>query len=264
MARLSMPLKIALAAVRGDDADRHVGLDGAALHPTDAEHADVGIVVEARDLQLQGAARVDRRRRHVRDDRLEKRRHVTRTNVGVRARVALEGRRIDHREIELLVGRTQPVEEIEGLIKYPVGPCAIAVDLVDNDYRHQAARKCLLGDEARLRHRAVDGVDQEQHAVHHRQHPLDLATEVGMARRVDDIDAIVAPADRRVLGKDRDTAFLFQVVRIHDPFRHDGARAERTRLLEELVDQRRFAVIDVRDDGYIAQPADFSHGKGKG
>ena len=33
-----------------------------------------------------------------------------------------------------------------------------------------------------------DGVDQQHDAVDHRQRPLDLAAEVGVAGRVDDVD----------------------------------------------------------------------------
>jgi hypothetical protein len=64
--------------------------------------------------------------------------------------------------------------------------------LIDDD-RLEAHREGLLGHEARLRHRAVHRVDQQQHRVDHRQHALDLAAEVGVARGVDDVDAVAAP-----------------------------------------------------------------------
>ena len=46
----------------------------------------------------------------------------------------------------------------------------------------------LLQHEAGLRQRPLRGVDQQQDAVDHRQRALDLAAEVGVARRVDDVD----------------------------------------------------------------------------
>ena len=46
----------------------------------------------------------------------------------------------------------------------------------------------FMRDEPRLRHRPLDRVDQQQHAVDHAEHALDLAAEVGVARRVDDVD----------------------------------------------------------------------------
>jgi hypothetical protein len=43
----------------------------------------------------------------------------------------------------------------------------------------------------------VHRVDQQQHRVDHRQHALDLAAEVGVAGRIDDVDAVVLPFHRR-------------------------------------------------------------------
>jgi hypothetical protein len=48
----------------------------------------------------------------------------------------------------------------------------------------------LADHELGLRHRALGGVDQHDGAVHHRQDTLDLAAEVGVARGVDDVDAV--------------------------------------------------------------------------
>ena len=52
----------------------------------------------------------------------------------------------------------------------------------------QAALERLAQHEARLRHRPFGGVDQQQAAVGHLQHALDLAAEVGVAGRVDEVD----------------------------------------------------------------------------
>ena len=42
--------------------------------------------------------------------------------------------------------------------------------------------------EAGLGHGALKGIDQQQCAVGHTQHALDLAAKVGVARGVDDVD----------------------------------------------------------------------------
>ena len=52
----------------------------------------------------------------------------------------------------------------------------------------KSQRERLARNEAGLRHRAFDGIDQQQHAVDHRQHALDLAAEIGVPGRVDDVD----------------------------------------------------------------------------
>ena len=46
----------------------------------------------------------------------------------------------------------------------------------------------LAQDEARLGQRALGGVDEQHHAVDHRQPALDLAAEVGVAGGVDEVD----------------------------------------------------------------------------
>lgn len=60
--------------------------------------------------------------------------------------------------------------------------------------------------EAGLGHGALKGVDQQQGAVGHTQHALDLAAKVGVARSVDDVDLNVLVLDRDVLGENRDAA----------------------------------------------------------
>ena len=170
-------------------------------------------------------------------------------------RVTEQRRGVHHREVELVLGRAELVEKIEGLVHHPFRPRAGAVDLVHHHDRLQAEREGLARDEARLRHRALDRVDQQQHPVDHRQHALDLAAEVGMARGVDDVDVRAAVADGAVLGEDRDAALALKVVRVHDPLLDVLVRGEGARLLQQLVDQRGLAVVDVGNDRDIAPGA---------
>ena len=119
----------------------------------------------------------------------------------------------------------------------------------------QAKGQRLLGHEAGLRHRAFDGIDQQQHAIDHAQHALDLAAEVGVARRVDDVDVDAVVVDRGVLGQDGDAALLLQVVGIHHALGHVLVGGEGAGLAEQLVDQRGLAVVNVGDDGDVADRA---------
>ena len=257
-------LALANLAFAIDDGDLRVRLDAAALDAADADDADVVAVAQRGDAHLERTFHVHRRRRHVVHDRLEQRRHVALAHVRLEAGVALQRGGVDRVEIELVVGGAEAIEQVEGLVEHPVRARAGTVDLVDHDDRLEAHRERLLGHEARLRHRAVHRVDQDQYRVDHRQHALDLAAEVGVARGVDDVDAVFLavgrlPADRGVLGKDRDAAFLFQVVAVHHPLGGDRALAEGAGLLEQLVDEGGFAVVDVGDDGDVAELFD-GHG----
>ena len=161
-------------------------------------------------------------------------------------------RGVDHRKVELVLARAELVEEIEGLVYHPLGARARAVHLVHHYDRLQPQRERLARDEAGLRHRPLHRIDQQQHAVHHRQHPLDLAAEIGVPGGVDDVDVRAAIAHGAVLGEDRDAALALEVVGIHDPLFDVLVRGERARLLQQLVDQRGLAVVDVSDDGDVA------------
>ena len=153
------------------------------------------------------------------------------------------------------LARAELVEQVEGGVDDVVLARARPVDLVDDDDRLQAERERLLGDEAGLRHRPFEGVDEEQHRVDHRQHALDLAAEVGVAGRVDDVDVGALPLDRAVLGQDRDAALALEVVRVHDALGDLLVGAEGAALAQQLVDQRRLAVVDVGDDGDVSDLA---------
>ena len=112
----------------------------------------------------------------------------------------------------------------------------------------------LAQHEAGLRQRPLGRVDQQQHPVDHRQPALHLAAEVGVAGGVDDVDhgdaAVgVMPVHRGVLGQDRDAFFAFQVAGVHHPLDCVvAALRQRAGLPQHRVDQRRLAVVDVRDD----------------
>ena len=66
-----------------------------------------------------------------------------------------------------------------------------------------------------------------------------------MTRGVDDVDAVVPPADRGVLGEDRDAALAFDRIRVHHPVDQRLARIEGAGLAQQLVDERGLAVIDI-------------------
>ncbi len=165
---------------------------------------------------------------------------------------ALEAGAVEHREVELLVVGAQLDEEVEGLVqrarRIGVGP----VGLVDDDDGPQPEAERPHEHVARLRHGALVGVDQQQHRVDHAEHALDLAAEVGVAGRVDDVDQVVLPLHGAVLGADGDAALALEVVAVHHALVDVGVLAEHVRGAEDAVDQRGLAVIDVGDDGEVA------------
>ena len=187
------------------------------------------------------------------EDKIEQRRHVLLGTFGRGRHPALFGGPVDDRKVELLVGRVERGEEVEHFVDDFARARVGFIDLVDADNRLQADLERLADDELRLRHRPFGGVDQHDRAVDHRENALDLAAEVGVAGRIDDVDADVLPHDRGRLGENSDAALAFEVVRIHHPLGDALVVAERARLLQEPVDERRLAVVDVGDDGDVAE-----------
>src|SRR4029079_13933779 len=94
--------------------------------------------------------------------------------------------------------------------------------------------------------------DQQQHAVDHLEDALDLAAEVGVARRVDDVDVRALVGHGRVLGQDGDALLALEIVGVHHALHYRLVGAEGPALPEHGVDEGRLAVVDVGDDGQVA------------
>ena len=106
-----------------------------------------------------------------------------------------------------------------------------------------------------MRHRAFLRVDQQHDTVHHAQHAFHFTTEVGVSRGVDDIDMGAVVINGGVLGQNGNAAFTLEIVRVHDALGDVLVVAEGACLMQQLVDQRGFAVVDVSNDGDVAEIA---------
>ena len=166
---------------------------------------------------------------------------------------ALLGRTVEDRKIELLVAGIEGGEEIEDLVDDFVMALVGAVDLVDGDDGLEADLQRLLQHEFGLRHRAFGGIDQQHGAIDHVEDALDLAAEIGVARRVDDVDAGVLPDERGHLGEDGDAALALEIVRIHGALGDLLVVAEGAGLGQQPVDHGRLAMVDMGNDGNVAQ-----------
>ena len=127
------------------------------------------------------------------------------------------------------------------------------VHLVDHQDDRQPGLQRLAQHEPGLRQRALAGVHQQQHPVHHGQAALHLAAEVRVPRRVHDVDGHPTVPHRGVLGQDRDALLPLQVARVEHALGDLRVGAERPGLPQHRVHQRGFAVVHVRDDRDVAQ-----------
>ena len=127
------------------------------------------------------------------------------------------------------------------------------VDLVDGDDGPKPDFQRLRHHELRLWHRPFGSIDEHDGPIHHVEDALHLAAEIGVSWCIDDVDAGVLPLDGRNLRKDGNAALAFQVIRIHRAFRHSLVLAEGAGLFQKHVDERRLAMIDVSNNGDVAQ-----------
>src|SRR5262245_48779112 len=74
-----------------------------------------------------------------------------------------------------------------------------------------------------------------------------------MARGVDDVDAGVVPKDRGHLGENGNAALALEIVGIERALHHPLVVAHGARLLQQPVDQGGLAMVDMGDDGDVAQ-----------
>ncbi len=167
-------------------------------------------------------------------------------------RHAEPARRVQERRVDLRARRLEVHEQLEALVVHPqrlgVGP----VDLVDHHDGLEAQRQRLARHEPGLRHRPLGRIHQQQHPVHHLEDALDLAAEVRVPRRVHDVDLGVAPAHRGVLGEDRDAPLPLQRIGIQHALHHLLAGAEDARLAQHHVHESGLPVVDMGDDGDVA------------
>ena len=166
---------------------------------------------------------------------------------------AFLGRGVHHRKIQLVLVRVEPGEQVEDLVQNLVRPLVLAVHLVDHDDGAKAQIERLAGDELGLGHGALGRVDEEQNAVDHGENALHLAAEIGMARRVDDVEPGAAIFHRRAFGENGDAPFALQIARVQGALRHLLVVADGAGLAQQAVHQRGLAVIHMGDDGEVPQ-----------
>ena len=249
---LRHPARLDEIALAVEHLDRGVGPDRAGEHAAGDDAAKIGVALEQRAEHAK-AARADLRRLDMLQHLVEQRRHVGLPHFRRIRHPALLGGAVDDREVELFVRRVEGGEKVEHFVDDFGRTGVRLVDLVDADDGFQPDLQRLAEDELGLRHRAFRRIHEQDRPVHHREDALDLAAEIGVAGRVDDIDPNVLPHHRRRLGEDGDAALAFEVVRIHDPFGDALVVAKRARLLQEPVDEGRLAVVDMGDDGDVAK-----------
>src|ERR1700739_4272785 len=164
---------------------------------------------------------------------------------------------VDDREIELILGRVEVNKQVVDFVQHFFRAGVGAVDLVQYHHGRELGRERLLQDIPGLRQRAFAGVDEEHHAAHHAQGALHFTAEIAVAGGVHDVYLGIVEKQGGVLGQNGDAALALQVVRVHNALDDFLIGAENAALAQHGIDKRGFAVVDVGNDGDIANL--FSH-----
>ena len=150
-------------------------------------------------------------------------------------------------------------EHLLDLPRHPFGLGEGQVDLVDRGHDLQVVLHGLVAGGQGLGLDALGGVHQQDGPLAGGQRPRHLVAEVHVARGVDEVDDEVPPLQPDVLGLDRDAPLALQVHGVEVLGPHvtgvDGAGE-----LEDAVGQRGLPVVDVADDGEVADARRVDHG----
>ena len=229
------------------------------MNATDSDFPDVIISLKRRDDQLERRVEFACGRRNFFKNRIHERLKIAALVVNVQLGNALLGGGVDDGKIKLFVVGVEFHEKFKDFVVNFVDAGFGAVNLVYDDNRLELVFQRLAQDVFGLRHRAFKGVDEQKHAVNHVQHAFDFAAEIRVTGRVDDINLDALVKNRRVLRQNRNAAFAFQVAAVHDAFGYLFVLAEDVALFKHCVDERCFAVVDVRDYCYVSAFGIDSH-----
>ena len=236
-------------------ADLHflADLGNAVLDAADADAAHELVVVHRGDEHLEGSIGVALRRLDGLQQGVEQGDQVGAGHIRVKACGALTAAAEQDGAVELLIGSAEIHQQVQHLVDDLLDAGIGAVDLVDGDHEAQVLLQSFLQNKTGLGHTALSGVHQQQNAVDHLQNALDLAAEVSVARSIDDVDLDTLIGAGAVLGQNGNAALTLDITAVHDTLCHDLIVAECAALTQHGVHQRGLAVVNVSDNGDVAQ-----------
>ena len=221
--------------------------DDLAVHHADVgDHAAVGVVDGVEDHGSRRRIGVALRSRHQLD-------HLVEEFRDARTRLA--------RHAQHVVGLA--ADDVRDLLGIAVGVGGGKVDLVQHRddgqvLVHRQVQVCQ-----RLRLDPLRGVDKQNGTLTRFERTRHLVGEVDVTRGVDEVQHVVGlrpvravglPGQAHVLRLDRDATLTLDVHAVEVLGAHVPLR-DHARELQHPIGQRRFAVVDVRDDAEVPDPA---------
>ena len=236
-------------------ADRNllILLQRAALYPANGNTAHKLVVVNGRHQHLEGLIQIGLRGRDIVQNGIKQWLEVGAGHIGRIGRNALPGRTEQHGRVQLLVCGIQIQQKLQHLVYHLMDALIGTVNLIDDHNDAVAQLQRAAQHKAGLGHGTFRCIHQQNDAVDHFQDTLHLTAKVGVARRIHDIDLGISVLDGGVFGKNGDAALALQIIGVHHAVHCLLIFPVYAALLEHLVHQRGFAVVNMGDDGYISQ-----------
>ena len=181
------------------EADLLAGVKRSAGYLADRYAPHIGRILERGNQHLRSTLH-HCRGGHFFEDDIQQRGDVGGGLAPVERHPALLRRAVDSLEVQLFLSGVQIEHEVENLLLNLVRAAVGLVDLVDHHDGFLSHLEGLLEHETRLGHAALESVHEQQHAVRHIEHALNLASEVAVAGSVDDVDLDILVGDGHVLG----------------------------------------------------------------
>ena len=234
------------------DGDFFIDMKHTALNASDGDTTDIIVVVDGRNEHLQRTFVVTLGCGNVIENGLKQRLEVFGCFEGRVGSGTCTAGAPDHRRIELFVRCIELQKQFQHFVADFIQTCVGLVDLVDDDDNTVVELQRFLQNETGLRHRTFCCVNEQNNAVDHLENTFDLTAEVCVTGSVNDVDFRVFIVDCGVFCKNGNAAFALQVIGVHDAGRGFLVFTVDAALLEQTVNQRGFAVVNVCDDGYVS------------
>ena len=244
-------LQILIVPVTDDNFLAHLG--NAVLDAANADAAHEVVIVHRGHQHLEGSLGVALRRLDGAQQSIKQGDQVGAGHIRVQACGAITAAAEQHGAVQLLIGSAQIHQQVQHLIDDFLDAGIGAVDLVDGHHQTQVLLQSLLQHKTGLGHAALGGIHQQQNTVDHLQHALHLAAKVGMARSIDNIDLDTLVGAGAVLGQNGNATLTLDIAAVHDALSHDLIIAECAALTQHCVHQGGLAVVNVSDNGNVAQ-----------
>ena len=167
---------------------------------SDADPADILIIINCRDQHLRRCIRISDGRRNVIDDRVQQRFQILPLFIRIHGRDARSGRGKNKGAVELLVIGAQIHQQLQHLINHFLRSGFRPVNLIDTNNHGMMQFHCLPQHKLRLRHRPLEGIYDQNDTIDHLEYTFHLTAKIGVPGRIDDVDFHILIIDCRIFG----------------------------------------------------------------